>query len=142
MFKKKIKLPTSLLDYDALVATLVKRYKFPEPDHVSAVISVAIRHLPNDQAYTTLDYLAQCVQKSMANHVANHKGEMMKGKVQVDNMIDMLKQDPNNQQILDELKRFADQGFDYAKEALAKLDTTVATTTNNINTLQVVPNEQ
>jgi len=126
MFKTKIRLPISVEEYDNLTSRLCKKYKFSDKDHVAAVISVAIRHLPNEQAYSTLDYLAGCVYKQMANHVANHKGELIKHTVQVDNLIAMFKQDPNNQQILDELRKYADNGFEYAKNELAKLEGTAA----------------
>lgn len=122
MFERKVKLPTSVEEYDALVARLVAKYHFTDPEHVSAVLSVAIRHIDNQTAYTTLHYLAQCVWKQMANHVANHKGTLVRHKVQVDNMIAMFKQDPNNQQILDELRKYANDGFEYAKEALDGLE--------------------
>jgi hypothetical protein len=121
MFNKKIRLPISVAEYDTLVAKLVKKYGFAEPNHVSAVISVAIRHIDNQTAYTTYDYLAQCVWKQMANHVANHKGELIKHAVQVDQLVSMFKQDPNNQQVLDQLSLFASQGSDYAKAELDKI---------------------
>jgi hypothetical protein len=121
MFNKKIRLPISVAEYDTLVAKLIKKYGFAEKDHVSAVISVAIRHIDNQTAYTTYDYLAQCIWKQMANHVANHKGELIKHAVQVDQLVAMFKQDPNNQQVLDQLSLFASQGSDYAKAELDKI---------------------
>jgi hypothetical protein len=125
MFNKKIRLPISVAEYDTLVAKLVKKYRFEDSSHVAAVISVAIRHIDNQTAYTTLEYLRDCVYKQMANHVANHKGELIKHSVQVDNLVSMFKQDPNNQQILDELQKYADGGFEYAKDELAKLQAAV-----------------
>src|ERR1035437_7165251 len=119
---KKLRLPISVEEYDALVARLCKFYSVFEKDHVAAVISVAIRHLPNDQAYTTFDHLAQCVLKQMANHVANHKGELIRHTVQVDNLVTMFKQDPNNNQVIDELTKMATGGFEYAATELAKLE--------------------
>ena len=127
MFKRKIKLPTSTAEYDALVKKLCEKFKFEDAEHVSAVISVAIRHIDNQTAFTTLDYLAQCVWKQMANHVSSHKGDLIRHKVQVDNMVSMFKQDPNNQQVLDELRKYADNGFEYAKQELEKLEMAAAT---------------
>jgi hypothetical protein len=124
MFKRKIKLPISVAEYDSLVSKLVKKYGFDDANHVSAVVSVAIRHIDNQTAYTTMDYLAQCIWKQMSNHVANHKGELIKHEVQVDQLVAMFKQDPNNQQVLDQLNSFSDQGSEYAKLALAKLNST------------------
>ena len=139
MLNLKIRLPTSTEEFDALVARLVKKYGFKEPEHVAAVISVAIRHIDNQTGYTTLHYLAQCVWKQMANHVANHKGELIKHKVQVDNMVNMFKQDPNNAQVLDELKKYADNGFEYAKTELAKLEAAVKPE-QHIRGVYAVPN--
>ena len=122
MFRKKIRLPISVQEYEQLVNKLVTKYGFEERDHVAAVISGAIRHIDNQTAYTTLHYLAQCVWKQMANHVAYHKAELIQHTVKVDNMVAMFKQDPNNNQVLDELRKYADQGSEYAKEALYKLE--------------------
>ena len=122
MFSKKIRLPISVEEFDNLVSKLVSKYKFAEPDHVAAVISVAIRHIDNQTAHTTLDYLAGCVHKQMANHVANFKGEMIKNTVKVDTLVSMLKQDPANQQARDELQKMANDGFEYAKNEYDKLN--------------------
>jgi len=122
MFNFKIKLPTSVEEYDFLIDRLAKKYKFEDKNHVAAVVSVAIRHLDNQTAYTTLDYLAQCVQKQMANMVASHKGDLIKHTVQVDSLIAYLKQNPNDAQAMDQLTKYASDGFQYAKEALAKLE--------------------
>jgi len=128
MFKRKIRLPISVKEYEQLVNTLVKRYGFEEPEHVAAVISVAIRHIDNQTAHTTLEYLRDCVWKQMANHVASHKGDLIRHKSQVDQMVSMFKKDPNNQQILDELKKYADNGFEYAKTELSKLESIIPLT--------------
>ena len=138
MFNRKVRLPISVAEYDSLVAKLVKKYGFEDSSHVAAVISVAIRHIDNQTAHTTLEYLRDCVYKQMANHVANHKGELIKHTVQVDNMVATFKQDPNNQQVLDELQKYADGGFDYAKDALAKLQAAV-TPQSNLSLVPTMP---
>lgn len=124
MFKRKVRLPISVEEYDALVSRLCTKYAFKEKDYVAAVISVAIRHIDNQTSYTTLEYLAGCIWKHMANSVASHKSDLIKHTVKVDAMISMFKQDPNNQQVLDELRKYADGGFEYAKTELAKLEAT------------------
>jgi len=135
MFSKKVRLPISVAEYDTLVAKLVKKYGFEDQNHVAAVISVAIRHIDNQTAHTTIEYLAGCIWKQMANHVASHKGDLIKHQVQVDNMVAMFKQEPNNQQILDELRKYADGGFEYAKTELAKLEAAITPASN----LSLVP---
>lgn len=121
MFKRKVLLPTTLAEFDELVSRVVKKYKLHDTNHAAAVISVAIRHLPNEEAYTTLNYLGQCVLKNIANYVANHKSETMKHASQVEHLASILLTDPNNQQALDELQKAADQGSTLAKDALSKM---------------------
>ena len=121
MWKRKIRLPISVTEYNQLVKLLCSKYGFEDPEYVSSVISVVIRRLDNETAHTTLEFLANNVFKHMANTVAQHQGDMIRGRVQVDNMVTMFKTDSNNQQILDELQRMADNGFEYAKIELQKL---------------------
>lgn len=125
---KLIKLPTTLVAFDALVDTIVKKYKLTDAHHAAAIISVAIRHIPNDEAHTTLEYLGNSVLKNLANYVAYHKGETLKHTAQVDQLINVLTQDPNNQQAFDELNKAANEGSEPAKEALLKLGSTLTPT--------------
>lgn len=120
--KKKIKLPTTLTEYDDLVDKVVETYCLTDKHHAAAIMSVAIRHIPNEQAYTTLDYLGQYIQKNIANYVAHHKGETLKHGAQVAQLADLIKTDPNNQQAWDELQKAANEGSEQAKEALTKLE--------------------
>lgn len=121
MFKKKIKLPTTLAEFDTLVDKVVKKYKLEDKHHAAAIISVAIRHLPNEQAYSTLDYLGQYVLKNLANFVANHKGQVLQQKSQIDALVNILANDPNDNQARDQLY-LASQESEYAKEQFEKLE--------------------
>lgn len=118
LFNKKIKLPTTLAQFDALVDRVVKKYNLEDAHHAAAIISVAIRHLPNDQAYTTLSYLGQSVIKNISNHVANHKSQSLQHSAQIAHLVNMLETDPGNIQAIDELQKAANDGSAEAKLAL------------------------
>lgn len=121
MFKKRIRLPQSIQEFDALVDRVVKKYKLMDPHHAAAVISVAIRHLPTTQGYSTVDYFGEYIQKAIANHVADHKNNMLKHEHQIDQLSSILKQDPNDNQARDGLEKAANEGSEYAKKALAMI---------------------
>ena len=121
-FKSRVALPTTPSEFDALVSEVAFRYDLTDRNHAAAIISVAIRHLPNDQAYTTYKYLGHTVLKNIANYVANFKGETIKHENQVQQLSGMLEQDPYNQQARDELQKAADAGSPLAKAALERLD--------------------
>lgn len=118
----KVKLPTTVEEFDSLVDRVASKFTLSDKNHAAAIISVAIRHLPNDQAYTTYSYLGQSVLKNLANYVANYKGQTIQQDTQVRQLIEMLTQDPNNQQAIDELQKASDQGNDKAKSILLKLN--------------------
>lgn len=122
MFNRRRLLPTTLDDFDLLVASVVKRYKLKDAHHAAAIISVAIRHLPNDQAYVTLDYLGQCVMKNLANYIADHKANNMRHEDKVNQLAQMLLTDPNNFQVRDELQKAANEGSKSAQAAIAKFE--------------------
>lgn len=115
-------LPTTLEGFDALVATLVKKYKLKDAHHTAAILSIAIRHLPATQAYATLDYFGQYIQKNIANYVANHKAQGLKHESEVDQLVNLLKNDPYDTQARDKLQLAANEGSKYAESALAKLE--------------------
>lgn len=121
MFKKKILLPQTPNQFDDLVDKITKKYKFTDKHHAAAVISVAIRHLPSTESYSTLEYFAKWVQKSIANHVADHKNQMLKHESQIDQFVSLLRQDPNDNQARDSLERAANEGSEYAKNKLAEI---------------------
>lgn len=68
-----------------------------------------------------MDHLFQSVHKSYAYHVADFIDSKTKHEFQVQQLWDMLKQDPNNQQAMDELMKAADQGSEKAKVAIESL---------------------
>lgn len=119
----EILLPTTEKEFDDLVDQVMATFpRIPERDHAIAVISVAIRHLPNDQATTTLQYLGNTILKTLANHVANFKGEKVKHETQVNQLANLLVTNPNDAQALDQLEKWANEGSIYAKEALRKFE--------------------
>lgn len=136
MFNRRIRLPQTIWEFDALVSKVVKKYRLIDPHHAAAVISVAIRHLPTTQAYSTLDYFGQYIQKAIANHVADHKNNMMKHEAQVDQLASLLRQDPNDNQARDGLEKAANEGSEYAKKALEKLQPSESP----LKVLQSMPN--
>lgn len=120
----KIRLPITVKEYDSLVKKVVTHFKLKDVHHAAAIISVAIRHLPPTQAFTTLDYLGQYVIKNLANYVANHKAQILQHESQVDQLTAILKTDPNDAQAMDELTKAANEGSTYARDALTKLTPT------------------
>lgn len=120
MFQRKVSLPITLDGFDKLVEKVVKKYKLPDPNHAAAIISVAIRHLPNDVSHTTLSYLGNSVLKNLANYVANHKSQNLQHDAQILHLTNLLASDPNNQQAIDELQKAANEGSVKAKDAIDK----------------------
>lgn len=121
MKAKTVQLPTTLEEFDQLIEDLANTYPVKDKRHAAAVISVAIRHMPTDQGHTTLNYLWGCIVKSLSNHVCSYKNDLIKHETQVEQLENMLRENPNNQQALDELRKAADQGSIQAKATLAKL---------------------
>lgn len=122
MLFNKVKLPTTVEDYDKLVYRVCDKYGFKDARHIAAVISRVVKHIAIDQDWTTLDYIKQNINKSYANHVATFIAGKTQHEAQIDGLVDMIKQDPLNQQAWDELTKFSDSGSPKAKEALEKLN--------------------
>lgn len=118
---RKVKMPQTVAEFDKLVDKVVAKYSLSDKHHAAAIISVAIRHLPNDQGYTTLQYLGESVMKNVANYVANHKGETLRHESQIKQLESILLNEPNNQQALDEMTKAANEGSALAKETIARL---------------------
>jgi hypothetical protein len=137
MFFNKVRLPISIEEYDNLTDKLIRKYGFKDRDYVKSIVSVAIRRLPNENAYITLDFLAQCIWKAMSNHVAAHVGDLIRHTVQVDQLVSFLRQNPNDCQTLDQLRKYASDGFEYAKTELAKLEAQA----NPQSPVSLVPNQ-
>lgn len=119
--KKQLKLPTTLSEFDNLVGLLIKNYNLTDSHHTAAVLSVAIRHLPPETAYTTLDYLGHYILKNIANYVANQKSSMLQHEAQIDQLIQLLSANINDNQARDALVKASTEGSTYAREALMKL---------------------
>ena len=133
----KVKLPTTLEQFDKLVDKVVDKYHLIDKHHAAAIISVAIRHLPNDEGYTTYDYLGHSVIKNLANYVANHKGETLRHESQILQLKEMLIKDPNDAQARDSLQKAADAGHEAAKKILEDFGGAI----DNVRPLTVVPVE-
>lgn len=131
MFKRRVKLPTTLDEFDALVSRVVSRFNLTDTHHAAAIISIAIRHLPNDQAHTTLDYLGHTVLKNIANHIANHKSDVLKHGAQIDHLVSLIKADPTDQQARDELTKAASEGSERAQKAILEMANQEAQATVN-----------
>jgi hypothetical protein len=120
-FFDKVLLPQSPEEFDSLVDRVVKKFNLKDKHHAAAIISVAIRHIPNEQAHTTIKYLGHYVQKNIANYVANYKSNQLQHEAQVTQLENMLKADPGNLQARDELQKAAGEGSTAAKTALARI---------------------
>jgi len=120
MFRRKVKLPTTIQEFDDLAALVVKRYNLVDAHHAAAVLSVAIRHLPPEQAYARLDYLGHYILKNIANHVANRKCQVLQHEAQIDQLASLVEADPANSQARDALVKAASEGSKYAASMLDK----------------------
>lgn len=134
-----IPLPRDIAQFDALVNEIVLKYSLPNWDHAAAVISNAIRHLPNDEAFTTLDYLGHSVIKNIANQTAYHKSETIKHETQVQVLFDALTSDPKNTQARDQLEKAANEGSTSAKAALEKLQLPASGSVSQVISSNVTP---
>lgn len=138
-FSKKIQLPRTVDGFNALVDVVVKKYSLPSKDHASVVIANAIRHLPNDQATTTISYLGSSVIKNIANQTAAHIADTIKHESQVQYLADLLRTDPNNNQARDELERAANDGSLSAKKALEEFNQKGAESATQVMDSNVTP---
>lgn len=121
---QKVVVPTSMQAFDDLVNKVFDRYKrygLVDKEHCAGIISVTIRHLPNDQAFTTLDHLGHTVIKNIANYVCEQKGTRIQHEVQIRVRKDKLRENPNDGQARDELVKAANEGSTFAKAALEEL---------------------
>lgn len=115
---RTINLPTTSQGFEDLVDVLMSKYGLTDRNHTAAILSVAIRHLPNHQATTTYQYLGHYILKNLANYLANHKSQVLQHESEVAQLVEMIKKDPSDQQAIDELQKAADQGSESAKAAL------------------------
>jgi Glu-tRNA(Gln) amidotransferase subunit E-like FAD-binding protein len=122
LLHRKVPLPTTPEAFDALITRLVARYKLTDAHHAAAIISVAIRHLPNDVDHTTEAYLIANVRKNIANHIAASKASVLQHDAECKQLVDLLKTNPNNMQARDALTAAASDGDKAAIEALKALE--------------------
>lgn len=130
MFKRKILLPTTPEAFDKLVDQIVDKYKLKDRNHAAAVIGVAIRHLPPAQAKVTHEYLGHYVIKNIANYVAQLKSNGIRHTAEVDQLVALIKKDPNDMQARDGLQKAIDEGSEYAKKVMEKLEVVAAPFSN------------
>jgi len=130
MFNRKVKLPTTLEGFDALVAKVVKKFKLADPHHAAAIISDSIQRLPRDAAHTTLNYLGHTVIKNIAHFIAKHKTELMQHESQLKQLQALLESDPSDVESRDKLQQAANGGSELAKEILLKFENPEALLTN------------
>lgn len=119
--KRKVKLPITLVEFDALVDKVMLTFTLTDKTHASAIISNAIRHLPNDEIYTTLEYLGHTVLKNISNYVCSHKSDSLKHSAQIQSLVSILTSNPLDTQARDQLQLAAANGSIEAKNALEKL---------------------
>lgn len=117
----KVWLPNIGEEFDAIVATLMEHYGFTDPDRVGAILANRIQHLPVDQSTTTLEYLGGCVRKSIAYDLARLKAQEIGHKLEVGQLVAMLKANPNDDEPRNHLQMAADAGSKLAKQALKEL---------------------
>lgn len=141
MFSRSVKLPTTLKEYDELVARLVKKYDLKDAHHAAALLSLAITHLPQHQYRVKLSYLGDYIRKNIANHVANHKSQTLRHEAQIDQLINALTIDPSDVQARDAIDQAINQGSEYAKKAMEKLIAHPPAVIPNpiLETLKIVP---
>jgi hypothetical protein len=125
-----VDLPTTPESFEQLIDVLVAKFDLPKRDHAVAVTANRIMHLPVDQDTTTWAYLGSCVKKNMAYQVAQAAGKNTAHRTQIDELVSIIKNEPNNMQAIDALDKAANDGSTYAKEALEKLNLELNPTSN------------
>lgn len=118
--EKDITLPVTEDAFDELIRIIMKKYKFTDQEHTIAVVSNRIQMMPADQAHTNIQYLADCVTKSLAYSIARHKATILRHQHEVNELDKVLTADPLDQQALDALTRAVSEGSELAKAVLSK----------------------
>jgi hypothetical protein len=116
-----ITLPTTLDEFESLVTSLLDGFhESVDRDLITAVVANRIMHLPVTEASVSADYFRNCVIKSMAYGLAAEKSTKLAHKRQIEQLDQLLKDNPHDQQALDALQKAAEDGSEIAKEILAK----------------------
>jgi hypothetical protein len=137
---REVWLPINEKEFDELVDEVMRAYpQITVRDHAIAVISVAIRHLPNDQAKSTIAYFGHTIIKGLANSIANFKNEKIKHEIRVEQLFNILINESNNMQARDELEKWANDGSIAAKTALKRLEPPTQETFNGATIIPIAP---
>lgn len=123
-----------------LVDKVMKKFKLENKEHAVAMTINAIKSLPVDQAWISIDNVGARILKHIAWTIADHKGKEQSyeaHKADVASLEDALTSDPNNTQAKDQLETYAKQGSEVAKETLKKLNLTGEESANNGNVLPI-----
>lgn len=115
---ENVLVPQTEEEFDDLVIVIGNMTESENFEHVEAVLADRIQRMPPDQAFTTYDYLAQCVWKSRGYLLARARAQKIQSKMQVDEIAAHLKVDPNDQQAIDQLEQAAKAGNTYAQQVL------------------------
>jgi hypothetical protein len=127
MFQRKINLPRTVEEFDALVNKVITKYNIEHKEHAASVIIGAIKRIPVDQGYTTLEYLGNTVIKAIAYTICEHKSNVLGYEAHVAEMkrfAEMLSKNPFDQEGRDGLEKAANAGSKVAKDILSKLNLT------------------
>lgn len=118
------RLPVTDEEFKTLVekvyASLVFDGVDTEREHIAAVISQRIQHLPPEKAYETVKYFKSCVIKNMAYQLAVSQSSKLNHKHQIEQIESYLATNPNDQQAIDQLEKAAKDGSELARTALEK----------------------
>ena len=117
----RVKLPTTLEEYESLLDRVIAKFKLTDRHHAKALMAMAIKHTTVTDAYTTLDYLGHYILHNIAWYVADNVSKTLQHKAQVEQLEAILKTDPNNQQAMDALQKAANEGSEDAKSAIERL---------------------
>lgn len=119
---KRTKLPQTPEEFDKLINHLASTYRLPDKAHAAAIISVAIRHLPNDVDRCTESYLVASVRKNIANHVCASVSNRLQHEAEVTQLVALCKANPNDMQARDALTAAAHEGSEVAKKGLKEVE--------------------
>lgn len=114
-------LPQTPEDFEQMTTILMEEYELQDRKHTQAVMVVAIQRLPADTGYVTLQFLANNVRKSRANHVAKYYGQRLNHESQIDLLVEQLVSDPLDQEARDKLEQCLNSGSEYARDAMIRL---------------------
>lgn len=120
--KDKVLNPQSELEFDDLVKKISKKYKIKDIDAISRTLAIRLQHLPVDDPYIGLDYIHNCVRRSIGYEVAKKKMDKITHEMQVDMLLNHLNASPEDTEAFDQLDKMASKGSKYAQEAISRLE--------------------